>query len=87
MEMGIMKAFILSRYIAFVPCPGLRGLWKRVEACVVLVDCPVCGSKKGVPCKSRDGRKYWSSNHADRDRAAKGMKIKIHTIEVDLPEE
>jgi hypothetical protein len=80
-----MKAFILSKYIAFVPCPGVRGLWKRVPACVVMVACPSCESKKGVPCYDEKWHRYYSTACPARHKAAEGMKIEIHSIEMDLP--
>ncbi len=50
--------------IAFVPDPENAGRWLRVSPCVVFMDCPQCGSKANVPCRSRNG--YACSHHCAR---------------------
>ena len=62
------KAYILSDKVAFVPHPDFRAMWLRVHPAIVLVDCPDCGSKKGVPCNQR-GNYGVFSHHRRRHKA------------------
>ena len=81
-----MRNFILSKQIAFVPHPDLRGMWLRTHSCVVLVDCPACHSKKGIPCRN-DKCGYNSDTHYKRRKAAKGKLIRMTYIEIEIKDE
>lgn len=58
------KAYILSNMVAFVPHPLFRGMYVKVPACVVTVECKICGSKPGIPCMNRG--EYRSFAHSLR---------------------
>ena len=81
-----MKSYILSKSVAFVRHPRKKGLWMNTHPCVVMVECPMCGSKKGEPCIGQ-GARFTSGTHAVRREAIKDISIHVGHIEVYLPKE
>lgn len=47
----------------------------RSHACVVEVGCPACGSRKGLPCRGKDGYVGWT-HYQRRRRATKERRRK-----------
>lgn len=69
------KAYVITDAIAFVPLPHFRAMWLKVHPSVVLVDCPDCGSERGVPCRRNDH--YVAYSHYRRKHFAKEVKLKM----------
>lgn len=53
----------------FVKVPDERGKYFLCHRCVVLVECPHCGSSIGEPCKGA-GKKYTAGHHWRRAQKA-----------------
>lgn len=75
------RAYIISKYIAFVPYPQIRGMWMKVDPAVVQVECPICMSKKGEPCIGTRAN-YVTTVCWKRKRAAKDMPITLNSLDV-----
>jgi hypothetical protein len=54
--------------VAFVPAPGLRGLYLKTHVCVDHVACPTCKAEVGAPCMSRRDTAVSSTHFQRRDR-------------------
>lgn len=57
--------------VFFVPAPGVRGHYLKVDRSVVMVGCQHCGSPVGVPCSGAYG--YKAGTHFVRRKAATRM--------------
>lgn len=59
-----------NRFI-FVAVPNERGRYLRTDRSVALVECPVCGSMQGEPCKTIDEGVYVGATHYGRRNRCK----------------
>ncbi len=77
---------------AFVPHPGVRGLYVRTHVSVAFNPCPMCGSPTGVPCvsKAMKGLKgeYVVEAHPQRSRGGSSPRLDpksaVAAFEVEL---
>lgn len=63
-----LYAYECAGNMVFVRVPNERGRWLLTDRCVVEVDCPICNSVSGEPCKNQnsDTLRYWTGTHARR---------------------
>lgn len=54
--------------LVFVRIPNERARWVLTDRCVVEVECSLCKSIVGEPCKGRGGQ-YWAGTHYVRRNA------------------
>lgn len=68
---------------AFLPHPTHRGVWLRVERCVLFVECPYsgCGAKAGELCNLRTGPSL--STHYVR-RISHHQKLNIEQVSLEI---
>lgn len=64
-----LVAYGVDPSLVFVRMPDERGRWGLVHRCVAEVECPRCGSERGVPCRSRF--RYHIAHHLSRYELAK----------------
>ena len=83
-----VKGYIVAFDTAFVPHPGLWGLWMKTHPCVLVVECPRCGSKPGEPCQSSSSlvTPYISATHVARRGAFDG-RVPVMPLSIILPQE
>jgi hypothetical protein len=58
----------------FVKHPHLRGLYLKCDLSVAKIDCPVCGSKVGIPCTSSATGVVMAGTHYQRRGAWKRQR-------------
>lgn len=83
--------YVIEGY-AFLPHPEMRGVWLRVEQCVLLVDCEHCGAKTGHLCIGKQGptvTTHWKRRLAARGKAkllagARSSNAVLHVTLGDL---
>jgi hypothetical protein len=82
------KAFILGTNptIAFVQHPIERGRYLKVDAAVVLVECPHCNATAGEPCISgsyaAEALKYTATSHSARRDLAQNRRAVAKSAKV-----
>lgn len=80
-----IRAYVVSKTIAFVPHPRARGLWICTHPAVVLVHCSyvTCCAKRGEPCRNKSGD-YQTSTHYVRRADAKKVILKLDPIALKI---
>lgn len=67
-----MNVYVIDQH-AFVPHPGLQGMWIRTHRSAAFARCPQCKAEIGEPCRGQRERRWLVEAHYTRKDGIKCM--------------